>query len=711
MKKILLVMCLCLLTLCFLVACENKNSQSQNNVDQNPAEEDSNNTSEKDDIFSDYQDILDTISLLHSQGDAFDTSKYADLDERESAIYNSLSHFICGGSSYCVKDINNDGIVELIMLTEAWELKGLFTLKDGLPILIEKCDNGGIGKDGKIRAEFIEKTSEYKKTEFRLKTLDNHTLLCEIELEETDFYDDAKNGEYYQIINGERFEKNYYDFVNLKIEYSFRDYHNLTSSAGIFYTRLLDIPVLRYQGKYYSMSSLSNSEGAYTYFLDVYDKDGNTVLSCDGNYLSAYEIEVNDQETVVSIFYGKGVYKYYSVIKDQFSNEFRDVLDTNGVLVACVSGEGAAKRLVVQDIFDESRFYKCYDHEAVKTDNPTARFNRDGKSINLEYRLNDAKNGTTRVLCLEMLPILKTKKICYIRFEPSILSECYMSSSGVRAVLRADTHDTVRLLSDGAIIGGEYKSDDGTVRNDWYCINYRDDIYYVTADSFEIDHQLDIPVDENRPYDLISKQERLSWKNKIVTVISNNDLYEEYEVLNHWSLGMALMDMNLDGTPELIAASSGGSMGNVCLEVYDLESGERLCILGDTPHYNDWDNVYLCVHRDNEGNYFIVNEGALRVGLDRYMITSSLNDQLKFDTIFEEVKSSDDDIQYYCDGKEVNKAEFEKQKAQLKNYEISETQMKIIYWEDIGTETESAAISAMADALVGSHQQFIDYRK
>jgi hypothetical protein len=60
---------------------------------------------------------------------------------------------------------------------------------------------------------------------------------------------------------------------------------------------------------------------------------------------------------------------------------------------------------------------------------------------------------------------------------------------------------------------------------------------------------------------------------------------------------------------------------------------------------------------------------------------------------------------------EKEQAEFEKQKAQLKNYEISETQMKIIYWEDIGTETESAAISAMADALVGSEQQFIDHKK
>ena len=214
--------------------------------------------------------------------------------------------------------------------------------------------------------------------------------------------------------------------------------------------------------------------------------------------------------------------------------------------------------------------------------------------------------------------------------------------------------------------------------------------------------------EEQQPYDFISEQERLSWKDKIVNVISNNDLYDDYEVLGHNFLGMALMDMNFDNTPELIVAYAGGSMGNVCLEVYDLESGESLCILGETPHYKDSDNVYLCVYRDEE-SYFIVNEGSLRGGLDWYMITSKLTDQYMYDTLFEEVRSSNDNIRYYCKGNKVEKAEFEKQKSQLKGYEISETQMKIIYWEDIDTETKSAAISAMAEALVNSEQQFIQF--
>jgi len=214
-------------------------------------------------------------------------------------------------------------------------------------------------------------------------------------------------------------------------------------------------------------------------------------------------------------------------------------------------------------------------------------------------------------------------------------------------------------------------------------------------------------------YSFISKQERLSWKNKIVAVMSAGDFYEDIEVFGHLFFGMALMDMNLDGTPELIAAYAGGSMGNVCVEVFDLETGEPLRLLGSTPHYKDEDRIYLCVHRDREGNYLIVNEGCLRDGLEWYTLTSSVNEKMKLDTLFAEVASSDDCIRYYCKTDEVEKAEFEKQEDQFKKdyREITETQVKIIYWKDIDTATESGAISAMADALVNSEQEFIDFGK
>ena len=221
---------------------------------------------------------------------------------------------------------------------------------------------------------------------------------------------------------------------------------------------------------------------------------------------------------------------------------------------------------------------------------------------------------------------------------------------------------------------------------------------------------LETTADEQLPYTFISKQERLSWKDKIITALSVANPYEEIEP---GILGAALMDLNFDNTPELIVVGSGGSMGNVSIAAYNIESGEKMCVLGYTPHYQDWNNVYFCLHRNNEGNYILVNEGSLRDGLEWYTITSKLTEDFKFDTLFEDVKTSDDDSKYYFDGNEVDKAEFEKQKELFKNdYKaVTETQLKIIYWDSIEFETKSEAISKMADKLVNSEQKFIDFNK
>jgi len=448
-------------------------------------------------LFSDYQDILSMISLLHAQKEEgeLDPDAYSALDERDAAIYQSLPHFICGGSGYCIKDVNNDGIEELIMLTEMWKLRGLFTMQNGLPILLEQCDNGGIGKDGKIRAEEIEETAESKKTVYRLKSVSGNTLTTELELEATEFFDSAKQNKYALIVDGTRTEMQSADFSILKVDHDFRDYHNLTPSAGITCTRLLDIPEQIEKGKYFSLSRLKQSETKDTYFLEIYDKDGNTVLSCRDEFLSVYEITVSDRETLVSIHYGNNTNTYYSVLENRFSETFHpdtfSVWSISGRLIIGRSGVGDAKRLVIRDIFDPEKFYRSYDHEVLHASRLFAQFSQDNQSISLKYYKENAQYATTRVLCLEELPILKTQKICYIRYESNISSECVMASSGVRAVLRADTNDTVRLLSEGAIEGGEYTSDDGTVRNDWYCIDYRGSICYVTADSFEPDVQMD----------------------------------------------------------------------------------------------------------------------------------------------------------------------------------------------------------------------------
>ena len=210
----------------------------------------------------------------------------------------------------------------------------------------------------------------------------------------------------------------------------------------------------------------------------------------------------------------------------------------------------------------------------------------------------------------------------------------------------------------------------------------------------------------------VSRQERLSWKDKIERILSDNHCYE-YE--KYGDIGVALMDLNFDHTPEVIVASEGGTMGNVNIKAYDLESGETICFLGDTPHYRYWDDIYLCVYGNDKGDYLIVNEGSLRNGLERYNLTSVLNEkngEFKFDVLFEEVTESDDSRRYYYAGEEVDQIAFEKYyKERFRNEyrEIAETKIQIVHWDSIDAKNEDEAISMMAAALVSSEQQFIDY--
>jgi hypothetical protein len=209
----------------------------------------------------------------------------------------------------------------------------------------------------------------------------------------------------------------------------------------------------------------------------------------------------------------------------------------------------------------------------------------------------------------------------------------------------------------------------------------------------------------------VSRQERLSWKDKIERILSDNHCYE-YE--KYGDIGVALMDLNFDHTPEVIVASKGGTMGNVNIKAYDLESGETSCFLGDTPHYRNWDDIYLCVYGNDKGDYLIVNEGSLRNGLEWYNLTSVLKEKdgkFMFDVLFEEVIESDDSHRYYYGGEEVDQIEFEKQKELFQNgyREIAETKIQIVHWDSIDAKNKDEAISMMAAALVSSEQQFIDY--
>ena len=107
----------------------------------------------------------------------------------------------------------------------------------------------------------------------------------------------------------------------------------------------------------------------------------------------------------------------------------------------------------------------------------------------------------------------------------------------------------------------------------------------------------------------MGNEEKSTWRSNLTAILSKIEIHE-FEPGIPGSFAIGLMDINFDNSPEVLAAYAGGSMGNVFVEIYDLDSGEKL-ISYDAAHWEDQENIYLCV-ADKNGECIILSEGALR---------------------------------------------------------------------------------------------------
>ena len=211
-------------------------------------------------------------------------------------------------------------------------------------------------------------------------------------------------------------------------------------------------------------------------------------------------------------------------------------------------------------------------------------------------------------------------------------------------------------------------------------------------------------------YTFISQEEKNTWRDKLINVLSNCDIYGSFAV--------GLMDLNFDNSPEVFAAYAGGSMGNVFVEIYDLDLGEKL-ISYDAAHWEDQENIYLCV-ADKNGECIILSEGALRIpdlGWTKLInvLPKSIDSQSRYlmtENLFAESVSNE--VGYYeHNGKIIEKSQYDEYyQTFLDEYKkIESTQIQLIKWSSIESENRNELVEKMADALIHTSQDFIDNKK
>lgn len=226
----------------------------------------------------------------------------------------------------------------------------------------------------------------------------------------------------------------------------------------------------------------------------------------------------------------------------------------------------------------------------------------------------------------------------------------------------------------------------------------------------------------------ISKEVKNSWHDSLLSVLAQVGIYDqELDVTGSFAAG--LMDLDFDNIPEVILAYHGGSMGNIPLEIYDLNTGEKLDFYSFS-HYDRWDNVYLCIAQKGD-EYVIIEKGSIRITGADYVYSvgtvksdrNSESDYIQMSPLFS-IENEDEKIIYEYMGKTVDKVEYDAMYQQfLTDYVIiEETQLQLIKWENFGKlewkdfgykegidpESHRKLAEKMAEALINSSQEFID---
>ena len=211
----------------------------------------------------------------------------------------------------------------------------------------------------------------------------------------------------------------------------------------------------------------------------------------------------------------------------------------------------------------------------------------------------------------------------------------------------------------------------------------------------------------------LSKQVKESWRSPLLSFLSTHDRSDYLNGIGG-SYAMGLMDLDFDNIPEVLIAYPGGSMGNVFLTIYDLATGEKLTSY-NAGYFGKGTDVCFSVAFQN-GMPVVLEEGnmrALDIGyLDRIKVLPKTVKTLEKDArqLF---AASEADGYYVVDGQEVERGEYEAKYQQFwQEYEkIEATTLRLIRWVTVESDTPEKTAEKMADALINSSQEFIDYTK
>lgn len=225
--------------------------------------------------------------------------------------------------------------------------------------------------------------------------------------------------------------------------------------------------------------------------------------------------------------------------------------------------------------------------------------------------------------------------------------------------------------------------------------------------------------------EFISHEQKQNWKKPIAQTMDKIKSEQELDGLRGFAF--SLFDVDVDGTPELVVVSAGGSAGNLFLDFYDINTQAQKAAFG-VGHFGEaWDGS-LCVYKNADtAEYEVINISYTRGGSDSRFKgyskvekteSGSYEEEMLFYIDYEricELKNDDYqevnvEAQYYIGEKRVMLDEYQTAFDEFiaNNVRIPETEIKIVKASDLEKKIGDADFSeVLAEKLVAEDQEFI----
>lgn len=198
-----------------------------------------------------YEPILDAymdmaVKAENFGKEAITANDYISLSDNIFEWMYTLANESSFGKGYAVKDLNNDGINELLFLDGRqpnYGIYSIFTIIDGTPVLLDSFNisNGAesvaISKEGTVYNSVTLKGESYINQIFKLS--DNNVWFCDFSYSYHDYtaYDETLEVKRYKYVNGEKIEITAEELAEIEKEYScyfnYENFNELTKQSGL----------------------------------------------------------------------------------------------------------------------------------------------------------------------------------------------------------------------------------------------------------------------------------------------------------------------------------------------------------------------------------------------------------------------------------------------------------------------------------------------